>query len=203
MRRCSVAYHLLGKHRLGGGQWVATVKRNTAMPCHSRIVSERHSSYQLDEARQELLRRLFDSVPESAEERSQVLAGLRWEFHNLLAKSLEPVIREHVRRCDSTSYVERQQVASWVDRFTRELGVTTADPETGKPGLLVVERSLLPGEGRTGYYTLRIKTGRHGSQIGERLVHQDLSNVPLIPAPPDIDSMFADYRPRVPSRRSK
>ena len=151
----------------------------------------------LEPWRQELLERAFEGLPQDYESLYPALTALRQAFHTTLAQTLEPAIHKHFQSVQPNTYTDRNRLANWVDRVTRKLGVTTADPETGRPGLIVAERPVLPTpeERHLSYFSMMIRTGRQRAGISGRLIRQDLSDVPLIPAPDDIYERFEEYRP--------
>ena len=161
----------------------------------SRVMSDDVKSHPLEPWREELLERAFAGLPQDYESLSPALAALRHSFHSHLAKTLEPAIHKHCQSVQVHTFTDRKRLADWVDRVTRKLGVTTADPQTGRPGLIVAERPVAPVRGDPSFFTMMITTGRHRRGISGRLIQQDLSDVPLIPAPDDIYERFERVRP--------
>jgi hypothetical protein len=158
-------------------------------------MSDNVKTYALEPWREELLERAFAGLPQDYESLSPALAALRQSFHSHLAKTLEPAIHKHFQSVQVHTFTDRKRLADWVDRVTRKLRVTTADLETGRPGLIVAERPVLPEKGDPSHFKMVIVTGRHRRGISGRLIQQDLSDVPLIPAPDDIYERFERVRP--------
>jgi hypothetical protein len=166
-------------------------------------MSKKPEPYQLEPWRRELLTRAFEGLPQDYDALSPALSALREAFFTNVAKTLDPAIHKHFQSVHVETFAERKRLAGWVDRVTREHGVTTADPQTGKPGLVIAERPLSPDHRNQSHYGMVITTGRHGkyrSGISGRDIQQDLSDVHLIPAPNDIEERFYGFRPGEPSR---
>jgi hypothetical protein len=163
-------------------------------------MSKRPEPYQLEPWRKELLARAFEGLPQDYDDLSPALSALRTAFFTNVATTLDPAIHKHFQSVQAETFAERKRLAGWVDRVTREHGVTTADPETGKPGLVIAEQPLSPENRNQSHYSMVIQTGRHKRGISGRFIQQDLSDVHLIPAPNDIEERFYGFRPGEPSR---
>jgi hypothetical protein len=166
-------------------------------------MSKKPEPYQLEPWRKELLTRAFEGLPQDYDALSPALSALREAFFTNVATTLDPAIHKHFESVRAETVSERKRLAEWMDRVTREHGVTTADPQTGKPGLIIAERSGYPEVDGNSYYSMFVRAGRHHTGFNRRSIKQDMSDVRLIAAPPNIDEMFEEFRPEGPGRRHR
>jgi hypothetical protein len=166
-------------------------------------MSKKPESYQLEPERLELLARAFDGLPTEYESLSSALSALRVAFHANVARTLEPAISRRASSLPSETFSDRKRAARWVDTVTRELGVTTADSKTGRPGLLVAENAAWAGAKDLSFYSMLVRPPRAPRGIGRVEIGPRLRDLHLIPSPANIDDMFDEFRTQPRSRRER
>jgi len=155
----------------------------------------------LDATKQKALDVLFENLPGDFSGRYEALKALHVAFHKKVAGALEPVLNEHIRQQPPTENSHaRRSLSAWVDRITRDVGVTLADPNTGKPALLIVEHERTFQPNSPTQFTL-LRPSRGG--IARIDVEKSLTDMhlALIPAPGNIESLFEDFRQSQNNRR--
>ena len=158
------------------------------MPAKSKNVAK------LGETKQKALEALFQDLPQDFESRYAQLQALHQAFHEQLAAQLEPSLNEHIRRQPAGGFQAKRKIATWVDKTTRDVGVTVTDPDTGNPALLVAEYKKTR-EPNSGSCFGLLAPGRYGiGRIdGEELLEQLF--LKLSPAPTELESLFRKFRP--------
>lgn len=135
------------------------------------------------------LKILFDDLPEAFDERHAALKQLRSAFHERLAQVIEPALNQGATERHGETHPQRRRLSAWIDKVTRELGITVYDPRTGSPALLVAESRLRPKP--KNWYSLL--------SAGDGVIHRvkqsyELPHLDLKKAPTNIESLFESVR---------
>jgi len=170
-------------------------------------MSEDSKPYKLEPWREELLSRAFDRLPEDFESRSAAVKAIQEGLQGYIPVILHDALNKHLADTKADTFAEKRQVAEWVDRVTRELGVTVCDIKTGNPALIMANRTLSPDQKRDSgdgsYFTLVTRTGRHRKGIDKQYLGDKTGQICLTHAPPDLEELFADIRPQQHRRRTR
>lgn len=83
------------------------------------------------------LRREIRSLPPEYAARRQRLLDLRTAFHLEVARAFEVALGDELATLPQGTHEERRDLASWVNRQTRELGLSVASPKSGGPVTVV------------------------------------------------------------------
>lgn len=155
----------------------------------------------LSPEKEKALQVLFESLPEDFDGRYAALQKIREAIHRALGNYLEKALNERAKSLPDRAIRDRQKIQSWVDQVTRDMGLTVACPETGKPGLLIAH-TRGPKQLQFNHYAILVADEKRGGYLRTPST-LELPHLKLVPAPSNIESLFADYRIKSSSSRSR
>ena len=94
----------------------------------------------LEPALQQLIKSLFDRLPDGYARHYAKVRSIRQAFHLELAAALAPALNEHVVGLPQDTPEERQEMVAWINQQLRDIGLAVKCPTTGQPAVLVVDR---------------------------------------------------------------
>lgn len=84
-----------------------------------------------------LVRKVIESGPGGFEAHAERARGVRSAVHAEIASALGPVLNAHLNTLPQDTLVEKREIAAWVNRELRQLGLAIRSPVSDSPGILV------------------------------------------------------------------
>lgn len=101
---------------------------------------------EINEIRKRVRSRL-EQRPESWAERAKAARELRLTILKEIASSLEPVLNAEASARPQDTLEEKQDLATWLNRELRELGLAVACPPSQLPGIVVADAGRTAEDG--------------------------------------------------------
>lgn len=142
---------------------------------------------------------LFVRLPSEYKSLIASLDRLDHAFRGKVATQLEQAINAHLAKASSTNLAVCDATAALIESAADRFGLAVTDPETGKPGVLVVEQ-MIGIKPPTGRYSVLIQSGPDGSGYRHSSTSRTLDDIHFQVATDEFCEWAREFRKGTPQR---